>query len=737
MLVMMAGPMLYSQGPGFSGYTASWLEVTKGQGDDRGEGIVVDEWGNVYVGGIYETELHFPSANQVPPLLGVALRDAWVGRLDSSGQWEWGVRFAGGGDNGVYDVAYDLRGYVYAAGFFSQSVNIGGKVLASHGGRDGFLVKLEADNGSVVWVRQLSCRSDVWVRGVAVEPDGDVYVVGDYMGDTLSWDNSTKYVASDSGARAGFVARVDSSGSLHWLNGYGGDTLSAAYFRSVAVDAGGMVYAGGDFSGSVDFDASTGSGDTLWVLADDDDPFLLQLDEEGTLIWLTHFRGIHGSDRGFSVSVDEVRRRVYLAGEYLSDTLWWGVYDLNSSGAASYRPLLYRLSHPAVKEAFVLGVDTAGGEPFWHYQMGDKGSDGHTGATGVAVDRDGDVYVTGWFDGEIYFDIWGTNPSLQPGYVGDRSLVGNSVFVWKWDWDLPNADSGVVWYEVSEGYDASGLDIAVDGCKHVYVTGEYKNDMGMIGGQVGALTSTPDDDVFVYKMDQYDCPDCILAAACHEYASPLGNNTIWTQSGFYVDVANKSMLTCNDTLFISLTIYPSPPVSLGASWGPVVCAGYPYLVQPSPPGGQLTVPYPGVMVGYDPSLTPPGYYVQFDPVPGPVVISYSYTDDYGCTTVVSDTVQVDTSAGCNPHPLIRPNGDEETPVFRYGPTVVRDGLNVYWGGTEALMMSVYDISGRLRRHIRINPGAQRIMLDELPAGAYYMRSYNRDFSDVIRFVKVH
>jgi len=75
-------------------------------------------------------------------------------------------------------------------------------------------------------------------------------------------------------------------------------------------------------------------------------------------------------------------------------------------------------------------------------------------------------------------------------------------------------------------------------------------------------------------------------------------------------------------------------------------------------------------------------------------------------------------------------------MFRYGPTVVRDVLNVYWGGSETLMMSIYDVSGRLRRKVRVQPGPQYIMLGDLPSGVYYMKSYNRDFSDVIRFIKV-
>ena len=75
-------------------------------------------------------------------------------------------------------------------------------------------------------------------------------------------------------------------------------------------------------------------------------------------------------------------------------------------------------------------------------------------------------------------------------------------------------------------------------------------------------------------------------------------------------------------------------------------------------------------------------------------------------------------------------------MFRYGPTVVRDGLNVYWGGTEVLTMSIYDVSGRVRRRVSIKPGAQRIRLRNLPSGSYYIKVDSGRFYHPGRFVKV-
>lgn len=135
---------------------------------DSGEAITVGPDNTVYVtgrtGGAFETGgpnrggtdifvAKFSPTDNVP---------VWVRQLGSQGQ------------DFVDAIATDNNGFLYIAG-----MALGGfEGNTWNGGEDVVLVKLSADNGSLIWARQYGTTDDEYGSGVTIDGNGNAYVLG-------------------------------------------------------------------------------------------------------------------------------------------------------------------------------------------------------------------------------------------------------------------------------------------------------------------------------------------------------------------------------------------------------------------------------------------------------------------------------------------------------------------------------------------------------------------------------
>jgi len=163
--------------------------------------------------------------------------------------------------------------------------------------------------------------------------------------------------------------------------------------------------------------------------------------------------------------------------------------DFDSDGniymAGTYRPSPGDRNH-----GFVAKYNPCG-ELLWDQHWGGTG---HTQGYGVAVDSDGNSYITGNFYGTTNFDpddIGGPNQITSTG--------GGSWDVWIVKFDT-NGD--FVWVRTFGGtYSDTGRGIAVDSSDNVYCSGHYSLtvDFDPAGGD--SRTSNGDFDCFITKFD--------------------------------------------------------------------------------------------------------------------------------------------------------------------------------------------------------------------------------------------
>ncbi|MBP6973896.1 MAG: SBBP repeat-containing protein, partial [Syntrophorhabdus sp.] len=383
----------------------TWHTFYGSNNDDHGYGIAVDKDGNVYVTGVSTATWGAP----INPHSG--LDDIVVLKLDSSGTLLWHTFHGSNGDDEGYGIAVDNDGNIYVTGY--SSATWGAPINPHSGWSDIVVLKLNS-SGALLWHTFHGSSSNDDGQGIAVDKDGNVYVTGV---STAAWGTP---IAPHSGAHDIVVLKLDSTGTRLWNTFYGSNNTDIG--SGIAVDKDGNVYVTGYSYATWGSPITPHSGG--WDIA------VLKLDSSGTRLWHT-FHGSNEYDYGYGIAVDN-DGNVYVTGTSIAA---WGT------------PIT---PHSGLTDMVVLKLGSSG-TLLWHTFYGSNEEDY---GSGIAVDNDGNVYVTG-----ISTAAWGTPMNPHSGNYDIAVLKLNS-------------SGNLLWHTFygSDGYDY-GQGIAVDKDGNVYVTG--------------------------------------------------------------------------------------------------------------------------------------------------------------------------------------------------------------------------------------------------------------------------
>ena len=255
-----------------------WSVIWGGAVHEYSVAITDDPIGNLLIAGIFSGPCDFDPGPGITQKTPVGYYDAYVLKLNSSGQFRWVQAFGGDNLEYPYDIITDSESSVYTTGYFGGTTDLDPDpvtqdIHTSNGYADSYVSKLNS-SGDYQWGHSWGGNSEYDDFGISLIIDDSGYVnVGGRFAGTVDFDPAPDGfdVYSVSFFTDIFLCSYDTDGNYQWVNTWGGiyaDSCSRLQFHD------GQFYLTGYFGQTCDFDPGTGKD--VYTAAGYIDSFLLR-----------------------------------------------------------------------------------------------------------------------------------------------------------------------------------------------------------------------------------------------------------------------------------------------------------------------------------------------------------------------------------------------------------------------------------------------------------------------------
>ncbi len=310
-----------------------------------------------------------------------------------------------------------------------------------------------AQSPNWLWAKRAGGNLHDGASSIATDGSENLYITGSFSSDSITYGSTTLVNAGATDSFPDmFVAKYDAFGNVLWAKSSGGTGRDEG--KSIATDDNGNVYVTGYFSSSIIF-----GNDTL-INTGNKFIFVVKYDASGNVLWAKRAGG------NTSTIATDGSGNVYIAGDFQSDTIFFGGDTLTSLGNI---------------DIFLLKYDTSGNE-LWARRSGGTSADM---CYGIAIDDSGNAYLTGSFGSTsmIFGSDSLTVEGIVDGFVLKYDASGNPL------WSKRIGGNGWDW----------GQNIAADDNGNVYVTGYFQSDTITLGSDT--FTNPDGYDIFIAKFD--------------------------------------------------------------------------------------------------------------------------------------------------------------------------------------------------------------------------------------------
>ncbi len=380
--------------------------------------------------------------------------------------------------DGTTRMAADASGNVYLTGITRDidfPVSPGAFQVNPNGASLGnvIVVKMNASGTGVTYVTHFGGANLDYGTGIAVDGAGNAYLAGGTESENFPVTIGalkTTFTSQNPGASHCFVTKLNAGGNALVYSTYlGGRGTEQCY--GIAVDGGGNAYVTGRTS-STNFPVTEGAlqanyrggvtqlkvgGSDLNYLASD--AFVTKLNPTGTGIVYSTFYGGSSNDLGSAIAVDGAGN-AFVTGVTNSPNfpVTDGAVQKVFGGAQGQNDFL-------IGDAFVLKLNAAGTNAVYSTYLGGKQNEV---ALGLAVDGQGNAYVTGSTNSRDFPATSGAFQTEFKGAGGEQQNIAGDVFVTK----LNAAGTGLVYSTyVGGSRDERATAIALDATGNAWITG--------------------------------------------------------------------------------------------------------------------------------------------------------------------------------------------------------------------------------------------------------------------------
>lgn len=416
-----------------------WAKSIGGVGWDKGLSVDTDSENNIYITGTFSGYVDFDPGDDSYFLDGGCGGDAFILKLEASGEFVW-VKHIAGSVSEANCIYIDDDSYILLTGEFYGTVDFDPGlanyqltgVISSY---DAFAAKYDME-GNFIWAKSFAGSGSQIGTSLSVDKNDNVYIVGNFA-DTVDFDPGAEiFELISNGQYDVFILKLDASGNFKWANSMGASDYDK--INAIAIDNQNNVLITGSFMETVDFDPSESE---MNVTAQGyKDIFVQKLDSEGNMIWLKII-GNPGYAYSHSICLDG-SDNLYISGAFSVTT------DFDPGSETHYR------NNNGFEDTFILKLDQQGNF-VWVESFG--GSH-HDEGLCVKVDNLGMVYLAGFFN--MYVDFYSNTAiseglsdmyvqkfdqsSILSGIVDSNDNTGNLINIY------PNPTNGVINIEFVE-----------------------------------------------------------------------------------------------------------------------------------------------------------------------------------------------------------------------------------------------------------------------------------------------
>ncbi len=386
-----------------------WTYIFSGAGDDEVQDIKIDSNGNIYISGTFVYTLDFDPTSGVDSrtAVGALAADAFITKIDSSGNYLWTRTFGGDGIDRSYVMEIDQAGNLLLGGIFANTADFNPSPSAINNltasGNDAFVVKINS-NGEYLWAIKLGGGGGDQVFGLATGTSGEVFISGIFnttadLNPGIGVNNATSLGGADH-----FIVKLDSDGGYQWSSTLG--STGQEYYRSSLIsDSQNNAYLALRMDGNLSFTSLAGTETFTVNGAADIEVF--KFSTSGTLQWGRQLRGA-GTDRVEDLEIDAASN-LYVGGAVGSG----GLIYLDPADSST------TLTSNGSTDGFIWKLSSAGGY-LGYSRFGGTAAD-------ILFDLDlsssGKILANGTFTGTMSIDTGSGSQSFTSNGLTDVFMV--------------------------------------------------------------------------------------------------------------------------------------------------------------------------------------------------------------------------------------------------------------------------------------------------------------------------
>lgn len=197
-----------------------WSIDGKGEYEDRGLAVAVDDQNNIFCTGQFSKTFQF--ANNTYNNLGYNI--GYLAKISPSGSLQFFNQMKAGMTL-PYDLEVDKTNKVVISGdflgVFNYYDNSGPHSFQNTYAKKMFILKTE-NNGQYIWNYTLGSNNDVSSRSISIDQSNNIYITGFFKCDLSQIQDTSHLIFNAVGFKDGYLLKVNSSGTHNYIRQFGG-----------------------------------------------------------------------------------------------------------------------------------------------------------------------------------------------------------------------------------------------------------------------------------------------------------------------------------------------------------------------------------------------------------------------------------------------------------------------------------------------------------------------------------